>query len=410
MRVNVNCNGQRVGQIQPFKGSHFFEYDVRFLRTGLELSPFTLPLSTGASKHSDLAFQSLPPLIADSLPGKFAREVITERFKKLDRPPPSPLQLLSYLGDRTMGALTYEPADGDVEAQVEIDLIKAAIAARNLQEQVHEERIDTDALPGAQTAGGMAAKVLAAISSDKSEIVTGSSHIPPGKEAWMVKLNTKRAKESSVCQLEMAYFDLARLAGITVPNTFLIPDVDGIEHFGIQRFDRKLDDPNQRIHLHSFAGLLGLDFGETTHDYDQLLRVTRALTMNASQVDAQFVRMVFNLLASVRDDHAKNFSFLMDESGKWSVSPAYDLIYSDNELGGNWTLIGGERSQVTMNHLLELGETHSVSSARVHAIVQQVVEALKEWPRIALERGLGPRVISLVAGVHSQMISNLDRG
>ena len=43
--------------------------------------------------------------------------------------------------------------------------------------------------------------------------------------------------------------------------------------------------------------------------------------------------MVFNILANNTDDHNKNFSFLMDEQGRWRLSPAYDLTYIFNTVG-----------------------------------------------------------------------------
>lgn len=409
MKLNVHLGDQRVGQLRYFEGSHYFEYDVRFLRGGLEISPFALPLERGVSKHSNSAFSTLPPVIADSLPGKFGRTVILESFKKLGRPSPSPMEVLAYLGSQTMGALTYEPAEGGKEDSAEIDLVTSAQAARQALEQVHEDELDLKSLRAGQTAGGMAPKLLAAISDDGRKLVTGANVIPENMEAWLIKLNSKRMHESSSCQIEMAYFDLARLAGIEVPETKLITDREGYKHFAIQRFDRNIENPNERIHLHSFAGLMGLDFNDPNHDYDYLLRTTRAITKNAAQVEQQFRRMVFNLLASVRDDHAKNFSFLMADGGEWSISPAYDLLYSDTELGGNWTLVDGLRSNVTFDHLNKLADTHSIPRRKVISIVDSVCDALAHWPSAALKSGVGPAVIATVANVHNDMIQSLKR-
>ena len=72
--------------------------------------------------------------------------------------------------------------------------------------------------------------------------------------------------------------------------------------------------------------------------FDDILRATLTLTRNMKEVEKMFRLASFNVFAMNRDDHAKNFTFLMDENGGWRVNPAYDLTYSRGP--------GGEQSTV----------------------------------------------------------------
>lgn len=404
-RLNVLLGDRLVGQLLAQGGAHYFSFSEEFLAAPLPLSPYQLPAIQGTSEHRDGHFLTLPGLIYDSLPDRFGMSVLRKNFQDKGIVNPTPLQMLSYLGKRTMGALSYAPADDDSNTPEAIDLINAARSARTIMEMDHDETLDPAIVKAGGTAGGATPKLLAAISTDRNRIITGPDVIPEDMDAWIIKLNTAQNKTSSICQLEKAYFDMANIAGISVPQTMLIPDRTGIEHFAIQRFDRTLNDPNQRIHIHSYAAMAGLDFSEPTADYEQLLRLTKNLTRNFEDVSEQFRRMLFNLLASNRDDHAKNFSFAMDESGQWSITPAYDLLYTDNDLGGNWMLIGGKRSHVHYEDLKKLADLMGISERQFKETLAQVREALAQWPDLAKSNGVGTGLSKVVQTV----INSLDQ-
>ena len=80
--------------------------------------------------------------------------------------------------------------------------------------------------------------------------------------------------------------------------------------------------------MHTVGGLLHSDFRVPSLDYEDLLNLTGALTKDIREVEKMYRLAVFNVLAHNRDDHAKNFSFLMDEKGEWKFAPAYDLTFS----------------------------------------------------------------------------------
>src|SRR5690606_10675509 len=146
---------------------------------------------------------------------------------------------------------------------------------------------------------------------------------------------------------------------------------------------RGANDPNERIHVHSYSSLRHFDFRDDQLDYDELLRTTLHLTSRIDQVEEQFRRMVFNVLAHNRDDHGKNFAFMMDADGQWQLTPAYDLIFCENAYHGNWMLVNGKRSGLTLADFQQIGETFSISKTKVNAIVEQVCAATACWGEFA---------------------------
>ncbi len=406
-RLRVCFKNRPVGELLAQDGIHYFSYDADWLKAPLPLSPYELPAEAGVTEHRKGCFLALPGLCYDSLPDRFGMAVLRRSFQEQGVQNPTPLQMLSYLGDRTMGALSYEPA-GDEAGQTErIDLIQVARSARQLMAHEHGEALDPAIVKAGATAGGMMPKILAAISKDGGEVMTGAQAVPDKMEAWLIKLNTNDKQHSQLIQLEHAYFRMAGAAGLRVPATRLIPDRNGVEHFAIRRFDRSEADPNLRIHTQTYASLAGIDYREPTEDYEDLLRLTKHLTRNHQDVCEQFRRMLFNVLACNRDDHAKNFSFCMDDSAEWTLSPAYDLLFTDNDLGGNWMMVQGKRSAISQDEFARLAELMGISRTAFETIMDEVKEALLQWPDFARQSGTGSGLTKVVNTSIRSMIEQL---
>lgn len=64
------------------------------------------------------------------------------------------------------------------------------------------------------------------------------------------------------------------------------------------------------------------------YSYEQAFNVMRALRLPYSQAHKMIKRMVLNVAIRNQDDHTKNISFLIDETGKWRLSPTYDVSYA----------------------------------------------------------------------------------
>lgn len=407
-RLRVLYKDRLVGELLTQDGIHYFSYDADWLKAPLPLSPYELPASPGVTEHRKGCFLTLPELFYDSLPDRFGMTVLRRNFEAQDISDPTPLQMLSYLGKRTMGALSYQPAADEPGQAESVDLVEAAKSARQLMAHEHIEVLDPALAKAGATAGGMMPKILAAISEDGSRILTGAQDIPEGMEAWLIKLNTNEQKYSSLIELEYAYFAMARAAGLRVPETRLLHDQVGRPHFAIRRYDRTEKDPNARIHTQTYASLAGVDYREPTGDYENLLRLTKHLTRNHQEVCEQFRRMLFNVLAYNRDDHAKNFSFCMDDHGEWTLSPAYDLLFTDNDLGGNWMLLQGKRTKIRRGDFEQLSELVGIRRKTLDEMIAEITDALRQWPDFARQSGVGTGSSKVVNTSIQSMIGHLS--
>lgn len=387
MRLNVNYRGQRVGQILEAQGKHYFEYDVEFIHAPLPLSPLQLPVKRGVTVYENERFAGLPGLLYDSLPDGFGLSVIREHFREKGAPQPSPLEILAYLGERTMGALTYTPPTGDESQQQAIDLVNAAISARHIIELEHGQTLDPVLIQAGGTAGGVQPKILASIADDDT-IITGASQVPAGMTPWIIKLNTDGTKPSAYAPLEYAYSQMAKDSGIHVPDTQLLTDKNGVRHFAIKRFDRKTKAPNQRIHTHSYAAVAGVDYQSLSGSYEHLLQTTYALTRSYKELSQQLLRSIFNVLSHNHDDHAKNFAFQMDDKGIWKLSPAYDLSLSENHTKGNWLTLNGKRRGIGPQDIYTLAADYRISSKEVDEWIHTVKTVVSNWKDYAHQAGV----------------------
>ena len=377
---------ERVGQLVSAPEGVYFGYDILFARKGIELSPYKLPLQKAPFKPFRWAGNNLPGLFVDSLPDKYGREVIAKHLSKEGKRMFSDIQLLAYLGKRTIGALTYEPATGYVDNGEPFDLVKAARESRRISNV--KGRVDKALLLSGSTAGGAAPKALVAIDRDPGEIIrTGSGKIPDGSEPWLLKFTDP--KHPDIGLIEYTYSLMAKEAGIQMPETRLVLDTEGIKHYAVRRFDRGLEDPNERYHVHSYAGLGHLDFSDNDLDYMDLLETTYDLTKNQEHVVEQFRRMVFNVMAHCRDDHAKNFSFML-KGGDWQITPAYDVIFSNNIYARNYMLVDQKASdELNRADLERVGEKLSISRHDVSSILERIEAAIARWSRLAKDVGVG---------------------
>ncbi len=193
--------------------------------------------------------------------------------------------------------------------------------------------------------------------------------------------------------MEYAYALMAKAAGVQMPETTLLEGKRG-RYFAAKRFDRVGD---KRVHMHSVAGLVHMDFRYPTLDYDDLLSLTLHLTKHAKEVEKVFRLACFNLFAHNRDDHAKNFSFLMDEKGTWRFSPAYDLTFSYGPGGEHSTMYLGEGKNPTSEHLLKLVQKHGIKKGE--SIIDEVKEVVSRWDMFAKEAGVSSGVVEFVGKI-----------
>lgn len=204
-------------------------------------------------------------------------------------------------------------------------------------------------------------------------------------------------------KIEYAYFLMARDAGIEMTDCRLMQE-HGRSHFMTRRFDRT--DSGEKVHMQSLFAMAHLDNQLAgAHSYEQAFDVMHALSMTQDEMQEQFRRMVFNVLARNQDDHTKNIAYLMDKQGNWRLSPAFDVIYAWNP-SGEWTSqhqmsINGVRDNFVRTDLLSVAKQYRVRHA--DDIIAQVAEAITRWPDYAGEAGIGEDVTASIAGAHRDL-------
>jgi serine/threonine-protein kinase HipA len=387
-----------VGTLAEERHRIYFEYDPGFLVLGLELSPFHLPLRSGLLQHSDHDFGPLPGLFDDSLPDGWGLLLMDRYFRKAgwNLAEISPLDRLSWLGTATMGALTYHPpAERD---RLEGSVFDLHGLARHAREVLGGQAVDVlpELLRAGGSPGGARPKVLVGVRGD--EMTSGEDDLPDGYDYWIIKF-AGRGDFADAGPVEYAYSLMARRGGLDLPSTRLFETAEGDCFFGVRRFDRE---GTRRLHVHTFGNLVQTNFRIPSSDYADLLKATSLLTRNHQDVLRAFRRMVFNVLAHNRDDHVKNFAFLMDDTpGMWALAPAYDLTYAAGPGGEHSMTVAGEARAPSRDDMLRLAKQGGITQSVAKAILDEVSSAVASWPDHARAAGVtadGRRRIESVVG------------
>ncbi len=242
-----------------------------------------------------------------------------------------------------------------------------------------------------------------------NEVRSGQVKAPPGFEYWLLKLdgvsnNTDRdlADPLGFGAIEYAYSLMARAAGIRMAECRLLEE-HGRRHFMTRRFDRLAD--GGKLHMQSLGALAHLDFNNPlANSYEQALSVIRRLDLPMDEVEEQFRRVVFNLVARNQDDHVKNIAFLMDKQGRWSLSPAYDVMYAYNPSGG-WTAnhqmsVAGKRDGFTIDDLRAVARVASMKRGRAETIAREVVAAVSRWREFGAQADVEAVQVDRIARTH----------
>jgi serine/threonine-protein kinase HipA len=383
VRLNFGNVNHKVGRLALVKRKIYFEYDPTFIKSGLDISPLKLPKQTDAIPCDDAVFEGLFGVFNDSLPDGWGRLLLDRQVRKHGIAPEqlTPLDRLTHVGSFGMGALTYEPDTSEhLQHADAISLDKlAAETGEVLEGEAGDVFAELLGLSG--SSAGARPKVMLGVSANKKKLIHGQQELPKGYAHWMVKF-ASASDAKDIGAIEYAYSLMARAAGIEMMPTHLFPAKKGRGYFGVERFDRAGD---KRLHMHTVSGLIHADHRLPSLDYEQIMRATLALTRNKKEIQKMLRIAAFNVFAHNRDDHAKNFSFLMDEKGSWRVAPAYDLTFSGGPGGEHSTTVMGEGKHPGKEHLLMLAEKVGISKPLAKSIIDEVKDAVQQWPIYAEE-------------------------
>ncbi len=407
--IEVRIWGKTVGAVAlaPNLGYYAFEYDSRFVKSGVELAPLTMSLSEAREPFvftdlPELSFKRLPAMVADALPDDFGNALIDAWMasKGIDKKQVTPLDRLTYMGKRGMGALEFKPAR--TPAIASSTAIKLSRLVESARQAVYGE-LGSDHLAKAAlaqiiqvgtSAGGARAKAAIAWNPESDEIRPGQFDVEPGFEHWLLKFDGMGADRElggsqDYGRIEYAYYRMASDAGITMSPCRLLEE-NGRAHFMTRRFDR---DGNHKHHLQSLCAMAHLDYKQkATHDYSQFLQTVVRLGLDYAALEEAFRRIVFNVMAVNCDDHTKNISFMLREGGQWELAPAYDVTYAFNPSGEcTWQhlmAVNGKFTTISQADLLAVADRFGVGTA--HKVIRQVQDAVAAWPDFAKQAGVSP--------------------
>jgi serine/threonine-protein kinase HipA len=410
--AEVRLWGTRIGAVSmpEDSGVATFQYDPDFLRSGIEVSPFVMPLRPEPYRFAELnaeSFHGLPGLLADSLPDRYGHALIDAWLAGQGRTPASfnAVERLCYIGRRGMGALEFAPGLGPPPARSHdlqvAELVELASEVLSRREDLiasladgHQEQAMRDILSVGTSAGGARAKAVIAWNPTTEVVRSGQvDDLGPGFEHWLLKFDgvaNNRDRDTLADPLgygavEYAYSLMARDAGIVMSDCRLLAE-NGRRHFMTRRFDR--DDEGSKRHMQSLGALAHFDFNQPgAHSYEQTFLLMRRNGLPTAAVEQMFRRMVFNIVARNQDDHVKNIAFLMGRSGRWELAPAFDITYAHRP-ASKWTdrhqmTMNGKRDGFTLADFQACGRATSLPLGRATQILDEVRGVVCEWKTYA---------------------------
>lgn len=402
--LKVNLWGFEIGRLAWDNTTRrtYFIYNPTLKHEIPDIAPLLSPAKT-RNVHIPIygderpLYQGLPPFIADSLPDSWGNSLFDKWVKdnKIPRNRVTPLYKLTFIGKRGMGALEYEPCTDDFTHTRKIDIKSLYdISLKMLEDRdsivlgTNEELTLQYLLAVGTSAGGRQMKAIIAINRKTGEIRSGQTDGQAGYDYYILKFGDK---SMPIAEIEAAYYNMAIAAGIEMEDCRLMP-VEGVNHFLTKRFDRKA---GKKIHVQTLAAIR-----PEANSYEDLITVCRQMSISESEIEQLFAHMVFNVLTNNTDDHSKNFSFLLEENGKWRTAPAYDVTFIFNKTGTGPNIerrlsIGGKVADISKSDILDFAKQNGIKDAKT--IIDRVAEAVKKFDDYATLCGITQPWRSIIA-------------
>lgn len=419
--IKVKLWGKQVGLVfwDSNTGLANFEFLPTFLNLNLDIAPLTMPISQARNGRvfqfpeiPKETFYGLPGFLADSLPDRFGNQLIdmwlVSQGKTIESM--NPLERLCYIGKRGIGALEFEPAFnfGDrrshpIKVDSLVELAQMVMDKRtSLNTQFSEANPDAliDILRVGTSAGGARPKAIIAFNEKTKEVRSGQLLAPKGFTHWLMKLDGVTDGQindpKDYGRIEFAYYKMAIDCGIFMSESRLLEE-NGRAHFLTRRFDRIND--NQKIHVQTLCGLCHYDYNNPLlYSYEMVFQAIRELHLPYKDSEQMYLRMIFNVIANNNDDHTKNISFFMYETGEWRLAPAYDITYAYNPdslwLRQHQLSINGKRKDFTMDDLVMVGKQMAIKKSK--DIIKKVVNTVKNWQEYGEQAGVNTNKIKAI--------------
>lgn len=409
--VNVNLWGTCIGKLSWDNKHHcsVFQFTEEYNRLPYDICPTThskrKPLPSSFYGNTASLYQGLPEFLADALPDRWGSSLfdqwLTDNNIKVTES--LPLLKLLYIGKRAMGALEFEPEYEKSPLSETVDMSSLANLAsriytdRNTAIVSRKESLTMKKLIYLGTsAGGMRPKAVIAYNKDTGEFRSGQVNLPEGFKHYIIKF--KESDDSPTAEIEMVYHEMAKMADIDMMPCFL-KEIDGKNHFVTERFDRK---NGEKIFSQTLAAI-----APQADDYLKISWLADQLQLPQEDKDQLFIRMVFNYVAGISDDHNKNFSFIMDKSGKWRISPAYDVMFSANTWENSSAHVHcmgvmGKRSSLTTQDFIEFAEDFVDEPEKK---IQKVIHAVSNFRPLCEKYGVDEEITEKIENVINGLVT-----
>ncbi len=391
--LNLDETKMEIGEMVLHQNKIYFKYNSDFIEQGLEISPFKMRLTNEILQPKESYLDGLFGVFSDSIPDGWGKLLLDRKLLSMgvNHHEISPLDRLTFLDNNSMGAITYEP-----------EYEKSNISFNNLDLDQISNEIET-VISGTVadvieklfqfggSSGGARPKIRVGYNPTTEELLYGKSDLPDGFEHWIIKFPSSN-DFADIALIEFTYNEMAKKAGIEVNEFRLFRSKKGNCFFGCKRFDRI---KNKKIHLHSVAGLLHDNFRMSTLDYGHIMDCAFTLEKDY-QAYIKILRLAaFNVFAHNRDDHSKNFSFLMNEKGEWKFAPAYDLTFSHSSYGFHSTTAAGESKNPTLEHLIALAKHFGIKNP--NPIFEEVKDAISQFATLGTNNGISKDSMKLIS-------------
>ena len=395
--INAYIYGKKIGTMIEHEGIVYFEYDKEFKAGGLEISPIKLHTTKTKDAYTNedqtRLYHGIAGVFFDSLPDKHGMPFIDRYFEKQGLKPfeVTALHKLSFIGNRGMGAIEYKPEEEDGVESTDI-----AINAKEAYEEMKQGLIKEDSSietlmnirESVSPVGGARPKMLVQYNYDTKEIRLNKAQLYDGYKRAIIKFDEIYEYMGSIglTILEYICMTMAKDIGINTAQFQLINEGDS-KHLLVKRFDR--DDNDEKVHMCTASGLMHIDISIIkATSYEHLFMLTRKVCKSQEDVEELFKRMILNILIFNFDDHAKNFSYLMDRRGKWSLSPAYDITYSKGAMKSHTTTIAGKDLNITRADVLKIAKNQSIKPMIAVKIIDDCIKAAKTFEEKAITLAL----------------------
>lgn len=407
--ISINFQGIEIGKIgyDENQRKSSFQYNPEFLESNSykKIFPYVIRRTPNVQVFSEFegeTFRGLPPMIADSLPDFFGNIVFKEWLEATQKEISAitPLEQLTYVGKRGMGAIEFSPAKEIRSNQtINVDEITEVVKkVLDLKTSTEEKGLSDIALLNifkiGTSAGGARPKILVSEHKETGHLIPGDLETSDEYNHYLIKLSVDEDQGYSKEKIEYIYYQIATSIGIEMMPSKFIED----KHFATLRFDRQ---NGQKQHILTASGMTGWDFKKPENSsYENLFKLAFDLKLSHKNIQQLFKRMIFNLVFSNIDDHLKNFSFIYDtEKDRWNLAPAYDLTYPLDALKNYLRIsramsINGKRTEINPADLMKIADLFTIKDA--NGIIDEVVQSTNQFRILCQEQDIPEKVVDKI--------------